>query len=84
MLIVFYVTHPIESLAVSAFFVISSFLFFRKARYAENQIHLVLYFKPILVCGMESNHLSTEGVFPSDNGMGTSLYYKRFLLWKYV
>lgn len=39
-----YVIHPIESLAVPAFFVISSFLFFRKARYAENQIHLVLHF----------------------------------------
>lgn len=29
-----YVIHPIESLAVPTFFVISSFLFFRKARYS--------------------------------------------------
>lgn len=43
-----------------------------------------LCFIPILVCGMESNHISVEGVFPSDNSMGTSLYNKRFLLWKYV
>lgn len=39
-----YVIHPIESLAVPTFFVISSFLFFRKARYAERQLELVLHF----------------------------------------
>lgn len=39
-----YVIHPIESLAVPTFFVISSFLFFRKARYAEYQMKLVLHF----------------------------------------
>lgn len=39
-----YVIHPIESLAVPTFFVISSFLFFRKARYGECQMNLVLHF----------------------------------------
>lgn len=39
-----YVIHPIESLAVPTFFVISSFLFFRKARYAEYQMNLVWHF----------------------------------------
>ena len=39
-----YVIHPIESLAVPTFFVISSFLFFRKARYEECQMNLVLHF----------------------------------------
>lgn len=39
-----YVIHPIESLAVPTFFVISSFLFFRKTRYAESQSGLVLHF----------------------------------------
>ena len=39
-----YVIHPIECLAVPTFFVISSFLFFRKARYAECQMNLVLHF----------------------------------------
>lgn len=39
-----YVIHPIEGLAVPTFFVISSFLFFRKARYAENQFGLVVHF----------------------------------------
>ena len=39
-----YVFHPIESLAVPIFFVISSFLFFRKTRYAEKQFDLLLHF----------------------------------------
>lgn len=39
-----YVIHPIEGLAVPTFFVISAFLFFRKARYAEHQSALVLHF----------------------------------------
>ena len=39
-----YVIHPIENLAVPTFFVISAFLFFRKARYAENQMGLVVHF----------------------------------------
>ena len=39
-----YVIHPIESLPVPTFFVISSFLFFRKARYEECQMNLVLHF----------------------------------------
>lgn len=39
-----YVIHPIESLAVPTFFVISSFLFFRKARYTEGKLGLVLHF----------------------------------------
>ena len=39
-----YVIHPVQSLAVPTFFVISSFLFFRKARYAENQFGVVLHF----------------------------------------
>lgn len=39
-----YVIHPIEGMAVPTFFVISSFLFFRKARYAEGQLGLVLHF----------------------------------------
>lgn len=39
-----YVIHPIESLAVPTFFVISSFLFFRKARYTEGPLGLVLHF----------------------------------------
>ena len=39
-----YVILPIENLAVPSFFVISSFLFFRKARYAECQMNLVLHF----------------------------------------
>lgn len=39
-----YIIHPVESLAVPTFFVISSFLFFRKARYAESQSGLVLHF----------------------------------------
>lgn len=38
------VVYPIESLAVPTFFVISSFLFFRKARYEEKQLGLVLHF----------------------------------------
>mgnify|MGYP003230670508 FL=1 len=38
------VVYPIESLAVPTFFVISSFLFFRKARYEEKQHGLVLHF----------------------------------------
>ena len=38
------VVYPIESLSVPAFFVISSFLFFRKARYEEKQLGLVLHF----------------------------------------
>ena len=36
--------HPIESLTVPTFFVISSFLFFRKTRDAEHQLRLVLHF----------------------------------------
>ena len=39
-----YVILPIESLSVPTFFLISSFLFFRKARYAENQMALVGHF----------------------------------------
>lgn len=39
-----YVIHPVEGMAVPTFFVISSFLFFRKARYVERQIELVLHF----------------------------------------
>lgn len=39
-----YVISPIESLAVPTFFVISSFLFFRKTRYAEKQLILILHF----------------------------------------
>lgn len=39
-----YVIHPVESLAVPTFFVISFFLFFRKARLAENQFGVVLHF----------------------------------------
>lgn len=39
-----YVVHPIESLAVPTFFVISSYLFFRKARYVEGQFGLVIHF----------------------------------------
>lgn len=39
-----YVIKPIEGLAVPTFFVISAFLFFRKARYAENQFRLVVHF----------------------------------------
>lgn len=39
-----YVIKPIEGLAVPTFFVISAFLFFRKARYAENQFGLVVHF----------------------------------------
>lgn len=39
-----YVIHPVENLAVPTFFVISSFLFFRKARYERNQLELVLHF----------------------------------------
>ena len=39
-----YVIHPIEGLAVPTFFVISSFLFFRKARYEERMLGLVLHF----------------------------------------
>lgn len=38
------VIHPIEGMAVPTFFVISSFLFFRKARYAEGQFGSVLHF----------------------------------------
>lgn len=43
-----------------------------------------LYFIPILVCDMESDYISAEGVFPSVYSMVTSLYNKRFLLRKYV
>lgn len=39
-----YVIKPIEGFAVPTFFVISAFLFFRKARYAENQFRLVVHF----------------------------------------
>lgn len=39
-----YVIHPVEGMAVPTFFVISSFLFFRKARHAEGQLGLVLHF----------------------------------------
>ncbi|MDO4931276.1 MAG: acyltransferase family protein [Prevotellaceae bacterium] len=39
-----YIIHPVEDLAVPVFFVISSFLFFRKARYADGQGRLVLHF----------------------------------------
>lgn len=39
-----YVIRPIEGLAVPTFFVISSFLFFQKTRYAENQLGLVVHF----------------------------------------
>lgn len=39
-----YVIKPIEGLAVPTFFVISSFLFFRKARYVGNQFGLVVHF----------------------------------------
>lgn len=39
-----YIIQPLESLAVPTFFVISSFLFFRKARYEEKQLGLVLHF----------------------------------------
>lgn len=36
--------HPTESLTVPTFFVISSFLFFRKTRDAAHQLRLVLHF----------------------------------------
>ena len=39
-----YVIYPIEGMAVPAFFVISSFLFFRKARYADGQLEKILHF----------------------------------------
>ena len=39
-----YVIQPLESMAVPLFFVISSFLFFRKARYAEQLSGVLLHF----------------------------------------
>lgn len=39
-----YLIHPVEGMAVPTFFVISSFLFFRKARYAEKQWNLVCHY----------------------------------------
>lgn len=39
-----YIIQPLEGLAVPTFFIISSFLFFRKARYEEKQLRLVLHF----------------------------------------
>lgn len=44
----------------------------------------VLYFISILVCDMETDYISAEGVFPSVYVMDFSLHNKRFLLRKYV
>lgn len=43
-----------------------------------------LYLIPVLVCGMESYHLYTEGLFPSDVCLDTAIHGEGFLLWEYV
>lgn len=39
-----YIIHPVENLAVPTFFVISSFLYFNKTRFADNQVGKLAHF----------------------------------------